>query len=305
MALTNTKVFPNEFEKDINKIFFDNYIEYPREFQQIAKIQTAPPGKHYRESELSPVGALRELPEGEGLQFDLPVEGNDKTITYTNYGLGLQFTEESVMDDLFGNFKKLPAKLAKSAVQKQEGVFWDLFNSGFTTQTAWDGNAIFSTSHAALKGGADLSNTPAVAGSLSETTLQAAFEYFWNLKDQAGNPITMEPWLLVAPVKLRWKVMELWKTEGVLGSANNDINTVNPSQNPDLPGWKPFMSRYLTSDTAWFLISKDRDARFYWKKKPTLESSDDFSTGNALFKTTERMAAFVMDYVGMYGNAGA
>lgn len=305
MALTNTKVFPKSLERDINKMFFDAYIEYPREYQQIAKIETAPPGNHYREAELSPLGQLRELPEGEGIQFDLPVEGNDKTIYYTKYGLGFQITEEMMADDLFGNFKKMPSKLAKSAVQKQETVFWDLFNSGFTTQTAWDGNAVFSTSHAALKDGTSLSNKPATDGALSETTLQAAFEYFWNAKDQAGMPITLEPWLLVAPVKLRWLIMKLWKTEGVVGSANNDINTVNPAQNPDLPGWKPFLSRYLTSDTAWFLIAKDHDARFYWKKKPALESSDDFSTGNALFKATERMASFVMNYQGMYGNAGA
>ncbi len=305
MALTNTKVFPKSLEGDINKIFFDNYIDYPREYTQIAKISTAPAGGHYREAEMSPIGNLRELPEGEGIQFDLPVEGNDKTVYYTKYGLGIQITEEMPTDDLFGNFKKLPKKLAKSAVQKQETVFWDLFNSGFTSQTAADGNAIFSTSHAALKTGDDLSNTPATAGSLSETTLQAGFEYFWGLKDQAGNPITMEAALLVIPVELRWLVAKLWKTEGVVGSANNDLNTVNPSQNSDLPGWKPFISRYLTSSSAWFLIAQDHDARFYWKKKPTLESSDDFSTGNALFKVTERMTAFVMDYNGMYGNAGA
>ena len=305
MALTNTKVFPKSLDRDINKLFFDAYIEYPREYQQVAKIETAPPGNHYREAELSPLGQLRELPEGEGIQFDLPVEGNDKTVYYTKYGLGFQITEEMMADDLFGNFKKMPKKLAKSAVQKQETVFWDLFNSGFTSQTAWDGNYVFSTSHAGLKDGGSLANKPATDGALSETTLQAGFEYFWNLKDQAGMPITMEPWLLVTPVKLRWLVMKLWKTEGVVGSANNDINTVNPSQNPDLPGWKPFLSRYLTSDTAWFLIAKDHDMRFYWKKKPALESSDDFATGNALFKVTERMAAFVMNYQGVYGNVGA
>ena len=123
MALTNTKVFPKSLDRDINKLFFDAYIEYPREYQQVAKIETAPPGNHYREAELSPLGQLRELPEGEGIQFDLPVEGNDKTIYYTKYGLGFQITEEMMADDLFGNFKKMPKKLAKSAVQKQETVF--------------------------------------------------------------------------------------------------------------------------------------------------------------------------------------
>ena len=55
------------------------------------KMMDAPPGNHYTEAELSPFGALREIPEGTGVEFDAPVEGHKKVIYYTAFGLDSTF----------------------------------------------------------------------------------------------------------------------------------------------------------------------------------------------------------------------
>jgi len=141
--IANTRIYGKHFDKDINDIFFDTLTPYPAEYTQIVTPQTAPAGNHYTEAELSPLGELQEIPEGGAVTFDLPVEGHEKSIYYTKFGLGFQVTPEMIKDDLFGNFKKMPQKLAKSAGYKRDTEFFELFNTAFvaTYHTAWDGLA--------------------------------------------------------------------------------------------------------------------------------------------------------------------
>lgn len=318
--ITNTKIFGNHLDRDVNKIFFDEYADYPSQFDKIAKIENAPGGNHYTESELSPLGQLRQIDEGDGVTFDFPVEGHKKTIYYTKFGLGFQITEEMMEDDLTGNFRKMPNKLAKSAALKREVEFWDLFNSGFDgTHTGWDGQAIFDDStdgggHTTLKSGDVVNNQPNTASSLSETSLQTAFEYFDGIDpagqgengavDQAGNPVVFQPKYLVVAPSNRWMANRLLSQTYNVSSANRDILTTNP-ENGMVQPYQVIVSRWLTSDSAWFFLPAEHDFRFLWKKQPALDSKDDFFTGNALFKTIMRFATFVMDPIPAYGNVGA
>lgn len=304
MAITNTTAFGNHLDRDINDIFFDGYTNAPVEYDKIAKVVSAPAGNHYTEAELSPLGDLREIPEGTGIEFDFPVEGHKKTIYYTKYGLGFQITEEMFKDDLTGNFKQMPAKLSKSAAVKQDVEFFDLFNNGFATHTAWDGEYVFDTDHETLKSGHTIANEPSTASSLSDTSLQAAFEYYDTLVDEAGNPLNIRPNKLIVPTELKYTALRLRANTGVLGSANNDLNIVGVD-NDFVDNYSIHVSRYLTSSTAWFLLSDEHDFRFFWKDRARLESADDFYTGNALFKVVLRFACFVMDYKGSWGNPGA
>ena len=98
--------------------------------------------------------------------------------------------------------------------------------------------------------------------------------------------------------------MKLMSGDRVLGSANSDQLTTNPSYGM-VPGWKVIVSRYLTDSDAWFMLSDKHDFRLVFKKKPTMDKSDDFDTGNRLYKVTTRFAAFANQYKGCYGNQGA
>lgn len=299
--ILNTKVFPKHLDRDINKIFFDDYTARTPEYPMLVEVSMAPPGNHYTEAELSILGGLREIPEGDGVTFDNPVEGNEKTVYYTEYGLGVQITHQMALDDLTGNFDRLPRKLSKSANDKVESKVADLFNSGFDTHTAWDGNYIFYDSRTTLKSGDTIDNN-GTAASLTETSLIAAFEYFDTLVDSGGYPLLAMPKLLVVPTELRATAERLLRTPQVVGSANNDLNMTGPQ---GFFGPQLFVSHYLTSSTAWFVLSDLWDGRLYWKEKFYMESADDYFTGNALFKVVGRFVPFVMNPIGGYGNAGA
>ena len=302
--IANTAVFGNHLDRDVSEIFFDKFAGYQSEALQVAHVEPAPAGNHFTEAELSALGPLRAIDEGDSVQFDSPVEGNKVTRYYTEFGLGIQITKHMYKDDLTGNFRKMPSKLSKSANYKIETEFWDLFNSGFGTHTAADGEYIFDEDHTPLKAGDDQANEPAVAGSLSETTLLAGFESFDALKDESGMPLDMTPYLLIVPYQLRTTAGKLLGNEGILGSANNDMNSVNPA-NGIYPGWGVHISKFLTSATAWFLLAQEHDFRFLWKEEAALESADDFFTSSALFKVTMRFGTFCNQWKGAYGNEGA
>lgn len=306
MSIANTKVFGNSLDKDMDKIFFDSYNEYQPLYTQFMKMETAPKGPSYTASELSPLSKLREINEGAGIEFDTPTEGNKKTIYYKQYALGFQVTRIMVDDDLFGNFKKMPSKLGKSANVTLETSCANLFNLGFTSETAWDGQNLFDVDHVTIKGGNTIANEPTTAGDLTETTLQSAFEYFKSrsLVDEAGFPIFMNPEILLIPPELEHTAARLVKTLGYVGTNLNDINTLNPS-NGVVPSLKIVVNPYLTSTTAFFVLSKERENYLYWKNKVEFTSADDFRTGNALFKAWMRYGVFGMNYKGMYGNPGA
>jgi len=300
MAVINTKAFPKQLDKSIDKMFFEEYAAMNVEYDRIAKITTAPSGGKFTEAQLSSVGALVEKPEGSGIVFDSPEEGNEVSRTYTTYGLGVQFTEEMFEDDYHGKIKRISGELAKSAKYRPESDFWSLFNSGFATHTAWDGQYIFDASgRVLLKSGAAQNNCPSVAAALSETSLQASIEYFQTVKDSAGRPVKATPKYLIVPTGLQWVAKTLLGTDLKVNSFDNDINTIKGE------GLQQFTSVNLTSSTAWFVLGAGHDFNLMWKRKVRVETSNDFSTGSAMTKVTMRYATFCNNPIECYGTAGA
>jgi len=330
----NRASYANQFDKEIAKMVYGKYADYPKEFDKIAKISNFPAGKTYTEAEISGLGGLRAMAEGEAISYDVPAEGHKKSITTVKFGLGFQRTEEMSSDELFQMSDKMSTSLSKSAVQCAEQNFFNLFNSGWaaatTPVTAWDAVSVFSLTgagHYTLKSNTKIVN--GVAADLSQPALEDAFEYFDQLVDEAGMPVIARPTTLMVPVGLKWLANDLLKATGRVwdyynyskglvsdgsgttatalypGSAASNLqNGLNPS-NGLVDGWKIHVSRYLTDTNGWYLLSDQADARFYWKKKPTMSSSSDFDTDNMLYKLVMRFGLGVFDYKGMYGSAGA
>lgn len=318
----NRTAFPYQYDREIANMFYGQYADLPSEFDKIAKIETFPKGRYLSNAELSPLGGLRQMAEGEDIPFDVPAEGHKKTIQTVKFGLGFGLTEEARDDDLHGQIMKVPQSLARSARASIEENFFNLFNNGFSTTLAWDGVAVFANSHATLKSGNTINNY--AAADLSQTSLEAAFEYYDGLVDEAGMKLLVKPDKLLIPTKLKWVANDLLKASGrvwdytsraggyvTVGAGDSVapaqgplLNTVNPS-NGLVDDWSIFVSHYLTDEDAWFLLGKEHGFTFYWKKKPTMASSDSFSNDSRLYKVTMRFAPTVWDYKASYGSAGA
>lgn len=329
MAIARTGLFPKHLDRDIDRIFTENYARYPKQYARLAKTEDFPEGDHLTEAEVGGLGQVRQIGEGQGVDFAVPSEGHEKTVYPSKYGLGFQITEEMIEDAVHKNIEKAPKALSTSMNHKLELTFWDLFNSGDDTHTAWDSSYIFST-HTLLdaidSSYATIDNH--VTSALSETTLQAAFEYFAQMVDQNGYPVTLTPRNLVIPTKLMWMANRLARQNGGItpwdgdaplieydGSSAADqyghnmsgnMMSTNP-KNGFVDTWNVLVTRYLDpqyggDDENWFFVADEHDMRKIWKRKVRMETGFDFHTGNKLYKVTARWADACFDYRGVYGS---
>jgi hypothetical protein len=285
------------------------YALTPTLYPKLFKSSDAPPGKEYREALTAGLGQFRTLQDGQPVTFDAPVEVTEKAETYTEFGLATGVSKNMREDELFGVTAKSATQLGEGGAWKIELEAWDVMNDAFvgTRHTAIDSLPICSVSHAIGKTGALQPNAAASGGSLSETTFQAAQEYFFNLKNHEGRPIygRVTPNMLIIPYKLHWMANKLLKTEAVVDAMDNSINTANPKNGVVNP-WTILMVPYLTSTTAWWLVDSAKfDTRIFFKRKYTMEVADDPSTRMRLYLATLRFRAFVMDWIPGWGNVGA
>lgn len=306
--------YPLQFDREIDEMFMDRLMKYPSEYERIAQSKTFPKGRRYVQAEISGLGQVRIISEGGRVEFDTPVEGHRKSVEAIKYGLGFQVTEEMQDDDFHEKTGQVAGTLADSAKDKINVEYFSLYNDGNDVETAWDGQFIYDT-HTTLKSGDTITNIDTTA--LSETSLQAAFDYYYNLVDEAGRKIQVMPDTLMVPVALRWTANRLRnQMGGITGTGSEpgsgattssaelsgNMNTVNPDMGIT-GGWRIEVCRYLTDNETWFLqSSRDHQNMLLWKKQITLESGDDFHTGAHLYKVTTRFKPAAFDYKGTYGS---
>ena len=290
-----TGAFSYLLNPDYSKIFYDEYAHTPEQFSKVAKMQSSDKG-YVKEAVLAGFGQAATVDEGNPIVYDYVMQGFPKSVTHTKKGLGFQITEEMWDDDQSGLMRGMPKELGRSLAWTRDVVFWDLFNDGDDTYKSADGDYIFSTSHTPLRDGSDQANTPSSAGSLSLTTYEAALESLKGIKNEAGMPLIFTPKLLIVPQGLEWKAKELQLSPSKPYTADNEINPVADE------GLTYLVCRFLDSSYAWFVTCSEHDVRFIWRKKVAFKNSDDFNTGNALFKATERFSVGAWDWRGVYGN---
>jgi len=313
----NTKAFPLQLDKTIDKMFYNQLRRRQKYYTAIFKEEDAPRGSDYTEATISELGLPREIGEGMGVEFDVPSEGNKITRTYRKFGLGAQVTEEMIQDELHGKWKQIPGSLADSMIERTEFLAASVLDGGFSTVTGEDGLALFANNHATLKGGATINNL--FTGDLSTTTIQAAFSYGDTLVGENGFIRPVRPVGIVCHPSNRWVINEILKAEnrvfmytdadkgyvaaGVPASGVNAMNPLNP-KNGLVNDWKVYLNPYLTDQDAWYVLFENYDLRGYWKKRPTLESEGDFITGNKVYKSVMRGTFFSNKYKFMGASAG-
>lgn len=297
-----TGKFSDLQDRSFHKIFFDEYERTPYKYDGLFNVQTHDEGD-YKEGDMAGLKNMMEITESQSVPFEIPIEGNDKTITFPEYALGFQITRKMEEDDRFGHLKKMPAELGKAGQYSNEALAADVLNSGFSssTRTGIDGKALFASDHPFLDSEeSDVANYATTASGLSYTSLQAGVEAIDKLKNERGIPIDYKANLLVIPPDLKWIADELLMSEYRPDNANMAINAANRE------GIQYMVWKYLTSTTAWFLLdSSKHDMRFFWRRKMIMDSGRDLNTGNMIYTSTKRTTATFFQWRGCWGNEGA
>ena len=290
-----------ELEPGLNALFG---LEYKRYENQHAEIYTTESSDRAFEEEvmLSGFAQAQTKAEGSGVVFDNAQETFTARYTHETVALAFAITEEAIEDNLYDRLASRYTKaLARSmANTKQVKAVSPLIN-GFGTFTSGDGSALFATNHPTVSG--TVSNTLATASDLNETSLEQSLIDIAAMTDERGLKIAARGVKMIIPSELQFTAERLMKTQGRVGTADNDINAI-ASMGMVPQGYR--VNNFLTDPDAFYISTDVPNGMKYFDRaaiKTAMEG--DFDTGNVRYKARERYSFGVSDYRGIFASPGA
>jgi phage major head subunit gpT-like protein len=290
-----------ELEPGLNALFG---LEYKRYENQHAEIYTTESSDRAFEEEvmLSGFAQAQTKAEGSGVVFDNAQETFTARYTHETVALAFAITEEAIEDNLYDRLASRYTKaLARSmANTKQVKAVSPLIN-GFGTFTSGDGSALFATNHPTVSG--TVSNTLATASDLNETSLEQSLIDIAAMTDERGLKIAARGVKMIIPSELQFTAERLMKSQGRVGTADNDINAI-ASMGMVPQGYR--VNNFLTDPDAFYIITDVPNGMKYFDRaaiKTAMEG--DFDTGNVRYKARERYSFGVSDYRGIFASPGA
>jgi hypothetical protein len=290
-----------ELEPGLNALFG---LEYKRYENQHAEIYTSESSDRAFEEEvmLSGFANAQVKPEGSGVTFDNAQETYTARYTHETVALAFSITEEAIEDNLYDRLASRYTKaLARSMANTKQVKAVNPLINGFGTFTSGDGVALFSASHPTISG--LVSNTLATAADLNETSLEQSLIDIAAMTDERGLKIAARGVKMIVPPELQFTAERLMKSQGRVGTADNDINAI-VSMGMVPQGYR--VNNFLTDPDAFYIITDVPNGMKYFDRasiKTAMEG--DFDTGNVRYKARERYSFGVSDYRGIFASPGA
>lgn len=251
--------------------------------------------------DLKPVGADGEIKDG-GVSEEKAVNQLD------TYAKKFCLTRKMIINDDLGAFLKVPTAMGNRAARLVDQLF---FTRLLANPTMPDGKPLFASGHKNLLSGA--------ASALSADSLKKAIQLFLNQTDADGQPISVEPSILLVPTALKFLAQELTQGPTLVMSGGAE-NTIRPSVNVLAnEGLTIVSSPYLSnakydgaSDAAWYLFGKPGTVDTFeigylkGKRTPTVERGDlDFNVLGIWFRVYFDVGIREQDHRGMVKSNGA
>ena len=302
MAISRSQLL-KELLPGLNALFGMEYKRYGEQHKEIYETESSD-RSFEEETKLSGFGTAPVKAEGSAIAYDNAQEAWSTRYNHETIALGFSITEEAVEDNLYDSLSARYTKsLARAMAYTKQVKAASVLNNGFDGNFAGgDGVALFSTAHPTVGGGTN-SNTAAVQVDLNETSLEAAVIQIAAWTDERGLLIAAKPQKLVIPPALMFVADRLLKTEGRVGTADNDINSLK--QMGSIPGGST-VNNFLTDTNAWFLTTDVPNGLKHFVRTPMSTSMDgDFDTGNVRYKARERYSFGWSDPLGMWGSSGS
>lgn len=300
MAITSG-TFAKALWPGINKWYGEAYSDYQPQWTSIFSSEKS--SKAWEEDVgLSGFGYAVAKSEGNSISYDTVMQGFTTRYNHIVYGLGFVVTREAYEDDQYGIVGKKRAKaLARSMRLTKDVVAANVLNRAFTsTYTGGDGKELCATDHPNVAGGT-WSNELATAANLSEAALEQMNIDIMKLTDDRGLKIAVRPKQLIIPPDLVFEAERILKTEGRVGTADNDINALKMMGKVN----KIVVNQYLTSTSAYFLQTDVQDGLKYFERRgDQFDMDNEFDTENAKYKATARYSFGWTDPRCIYGTPG-
>ena len=158
-----------------------------------------------------------------------------RSVAADTYGISTQLTRQDMINDDLNALSQIPQRMGRGAALAMNEAIWSEFQSSndsyYQKATAGAGNA------------------------LSLASLKAATTGFRKLTDPDGNPLGIQPRVLLVPPELEITAAELM-TSALLISGNT---TKEPNANVLQGRYRVVVSNYLTSASTWWLAADSVD----------------------------------------------
>ncbi len=301
MAISRAQMV-KELLPGLNALFGMEYGRYGEEHKEIFETESSD-RSFEEEVKLSGFSAAPVKAEGDAISYDAAQEAFTSRYNHETIALGFSITEEAVEDNLYDSLSSRYTKaLARAMAYTKQIKAASVLNNAFTSATGGDGKALCATDHPLVSGGTN-SNEPAVAADLNETSLEAAVIQIGGWTDERGLLIAAKPKKLIIPRDLMFVATRLLKTEGRVGTADNDVNAI--ATNGAIPGGYA-VNNFLTDSDAWFLTTDiPNGLKHFVRTSLTTKMEGDFDTGNVRYKARERYSFGWSDPLGIFGSPGA
>lgn len=207
--------------------------------------------------------------------------GNLSEIEYTNkadtYGKMLAISRQDLINDDLGALSEIPRMLGRGGGLKLNDVFWTAFMDNSTFFASGNNNYL----------------TGATAGDTTDSRLNVdgltrAVRTFRDQTDSEGEPLGVEPKILLVPTRLEQPAKVLYTSSEV---RDTTASTKAPTGNPHAGLYQPVVSAYLgnsnytgNSTLAWYLLASPDDmpvievVALNGQEMPIIESADaDFN----------------------------
>jgi hypothetical protein len=299
MGVITSGSFAKALWPGVNAWYGKSYNDYAPEWDKLFDKNTS--SKAYEEDVgVSSLGLAAVKAEGAPITYDSERQGFTTRYNHVVYALGFIITREAFEDDQYDVIGKKKANaLARSMRQTKEIVAANVYNRATTSgYTGGDGVVLLSASHVNVAGGT-YSNIQ--SADLSEAALEQAFIDIEGFTDDRGLIIAAKPKSLIIPRQLRFEAHRILKSDGRVGTDNNDTNALNDSG----LFTNIVVNHYLTDADAWFIRTDVPDGMKYFERRgDAFEMDNDFDTENAKFKATGRYSFGWSDPRGAYGSMG-
>ena len=186
-----------------------------------------------------------------------------RTISAETYGIMTSVTRTDMINDDLGALTAVPQRIGRGGALKLNDVFWADFV---------DDASFFTTTRG---------NKKTSAGALSISTLKTIATMFRKLRDPDGNPVAVEPRLLLVPVDQELAAAEIMGSTLIQSGATGG----QPERNVMAGRYQVVASTYLSNVDDFYLLASPADlavmevAFLNGVQSPIVETAEaDFNT---------------------------
>ena len=281
-------------EKDFRKIYFDQYKILPAMIPDLFNVQRS-------EAAFEKTSAVGQVPDfteftGKIAEVD-PVQGYDKTYTFTEYASKIEIQRKLAADDQYRVMSRYPKNLATAASRSREKLGAAVYALAFTFEpTDGDGTELCASDHPSnVAGIATQSNEGTL--SLSATNVETTRLNMHGFKNDIGELISMNPDTITAPRALEQTAWEIINSKGKVDTANNNANFHQGK-------YKLIIWDRLTDTNNWFVsdFGMQKDYLLWWNREPVQFFQDkDSNTLTAIFLGYYRVGTGWDDWRWIFG----